>query len=398
MPFLNAAQLPGRQEAIKHVNEGDNLMRTGRWEIAENAYSNAIAADPDFADAYMKRALLYRMTGRYGQAESDYQKAMAINPYSEYIYDQRAALKMMATDYRGALDDINKAIALNSDNNELVDFRIEDYVALEQYEKALKDIDRLIEDGHNVETEYLKKAYVSMLNDDPALFKSSIDAVLAQNEQSAIAFDLLGLFELRKGAYGAALKHFDKAIALDSELDVAYFNRAVANRHLGRPQQALNDLNTAIAISQNKAHILFTRAVIKKELGDVRGSLDDYDVLISNNDCYLKALYNRAFSHKYLGDYQNALNDAEQILKINPDGADHWNLNGNIQLLYGNTTEAIRMYSEAIFINNQYAEAYYNRGLAYIMQYRSIEGCNDLQRSIDLGYERAQPLSNEYCR
>jgi type IV pilus assembly protein PilF len=52
----------------------------GKLEIALDEVKQAIAADPDFADAYGVRALIYSGLGQYALADENYQRALKLAP------------------------------------------------------------------------------------------------------------------------------------------------------------------------------------------------------------------------------------------------------------------------------------------------------------------------------
>jgi tetratricopeptide (TPR) repeat protein len=98
-----------------------------------------------------------------------------------------------------------------------------------------------------------------------------------------------------------------------------------------------------------------------------------------------------------MGNYSMAMRDAEQILEINPKTVEYLNLKGNIHMLFGEMQQAIQAYSEAIRLDENYAEAFYNRGLANVMNQNPIPGCNDLQKSKDLNFTKAKLAFRNYC-
>jgi tetratricopeptide (TPR) repeat protein len=66
-------------------------------------------------------------------------------------------------------------------------------------------------------------------------------------------------------------------------------------------------------------------------------------------------------------------------------------------LLFGDYYDAIESYSRAIDIKQDYAEAYYNRALTYLMTYRPAQGCDDLQTCLDFNYLKAQKVITNFC-
>src|SRR5205085_7224819 len=79
-----------------------------------------------------------------------------------------------------------------------------------------------------------------------------------------------------------------------------------------------------------------------------------------------EAFYNRGLLYQNMGELEKATNDYEAILKLDRNYADaHYNL-GYIDLAFKKDyNSAITHFTDAIRINKQYAEAFYNRGVAY---------------------------------
>jgi tetratricopeptide (TPR) repeat protein len=207
----------------------------------------------------------------------------------------------------------------------------------------------------------------------------------------------MGIMSMYQEEYDEALDNFTEAIKLDPGFGVAYYNRAVVYRLMGETKLAEEDITRAIEVSHSLENAYFMRALIKKDLGDLEGALSDYDKANAANGEYTEVLFNRAYTLKLMGDYDAALSDVESLVVLEPENPANWNLKGNISLLYGEYNDAIEAYSEAISLDAQYAEAYYNRGLAYVMSHRPLQGCPDFVVSLDLGYEAADKLKGHFC-
>ena len=68
----------------------------------------------------------------------------------------------------------------------------------------------------------------------------------------------------------------------------------------------------------------------------------------------------------YLGDYKGAITDYTQAIRLNPDYADAYYNRGNAKSKLGQHFAAIADYDIAIRLNPDDAGAYYNRGNAKI--------------------------------
>lgn len=387
-----------RAEARQVIQIGDNHMSFGDWQDALFQYDNAIAIDPTYAKAYMKKASVLAKVGRRKEAMELYNRALELNPYSEYIYDERAKLKMLAMDYTGALSDLDSAMQINPSESGIRDLKVDDLIALKDYEKALSEIDTLIAEDYRVVYELERKALVLMLMDSINESQSVIETLLLINPNSAFGHDLNGITQLKNENYALAIEHFTKAIQIDSTFAMAYYNRGLAFKYLGNNEGALVDMNKAIELRQNLAQFYFTRAIVSKNQGEMDDALADYDRALMLNDDFQAAFYNRAYTLKVLGNYTRALRDVDEVLLTDPESAAAWNLKGNAHTLQDDFREAYDSYSQAINIDPDYAEAYYNRGILSLMNNRYTSGCEDLVEADRLGFQRAELKRQAFCK
>lgn len=391
------AQFSGRDQAQLEIQRGDRLSSFGNWKEAIMAYSNAIAMDQSYATAYMKRATLYQRMGAHKQAVKDYDRAMQLNPDSEYIYDNMAKLRMLAMDYKGALKDINSAITEDPTNGEFLIARIDNLIALSQYRVALRQIEILDEKDQEPKETYERKAIIHLFLEDEVNLRLYVDSLLMLEPTSAVGHDLKGVYLLKQEDYTNAIEAFTNAIESDSTFALAYYNRAVAYRYSGNAEQAIADLNKSISIRQDIPNVYFVRGLMEKDEGNLDSALTDYQRAINIDGTYADAIFNKAYTLKALGDYTRAFQEAEKIANIPSDSPQNWNLKGNVQVLFGAYSDAIQSYTTAINSSQNYAEAYYNRGIAKIMDMQLSDGCTDLEHSLSIGCKVAKSKIAQFC-
>ncbi len=386
-------QQAARFESIRHIRDGDNHLRIGNWEYALQSYTQAIQADPSYADAWMKRASLNQMTGRFGESRTDYQQAVALNPYSTYIYDQRAAIGMLA----GKPIQVFHGVPSERTDLYQADQHVDFNILQGHYQLALDQLDSLADIGMEMGYEHERMALVHLLLGEPETAIAHADSVLTLDPMRFLALDLKGLAYLSMGNCDSSLIHFNKTITLRPDFHLAYFNRACAYRCIGDRIKAIEDLNKSIELSRELGIAHFSRGLLRKEAGDTKGALEDYNQAVKSDSLFTSALFNRAFTYKMLGDYHQALSDANRIVEMDPDTPGHWNLKGNIHLLFGDYRDAVAAYDEAITLEPYYGEALFNRGLAHLMGYALSAGCSDLQASRNAGYQRAEEYIQLFC-
>ncbi len=71
--------------------------------------------------------------------------------------------------------------------------------------------------------------------------------------------------------YAGAIDDYNKAIELNPNYAIAYYNRGGAKYDLKDYAGAIEDYNKAIELDQKCKHFYYFRAKSKKEIGDIKG-------------------------------------------------------------------------------------------------------------------------------
>lgn len=399
--FTSVAQSPQRIEAMRMVQNGDNFLRSARFEDAIAEYTNAITTDNSYADAYMKRSAIYSRLGRTTEAKRDYERATMINPSSSYVLDDQAKGDFLSDRYWEGLKNLEHAIAMDPDNSLLRDHRVDGYILTGEYLKAKNELEVLADaavteeaiDQSNID---LRMALIAYLEGDMVEARNRIELVLDQND-IALAYDVLGLIDLSEKNLEIAIDNFNKAIDLNPDFALAIYNKAVAYKMMGKEDLALRFFDQAIDVQLSIAPVYFARGLTRRKVGDYKGAIDDYTKMNQFDTVYFNAVYNRAFTYKMIGDYENALIDANKAIEIDPRDAHAWMLRGKIHMLFRDYSEAIIDYTQAMQLDSEMVEAQFNRGLAKILDYRIPEGCDDLEAADSRGFEPAHEALGDFC-
>ena len=115
-----------------------------KYQQAVSSYSNAIAANPNDAEAYYNRGNVYQESKQYQLAINDYNEAIAINSNHIQAYYNRGATYSELKQYEPAIADYGKAISLNPNYVKAYENRGDAYQGLEQYEQAVNDYNKAI--------------------------------------------------------------------------------------------------------------------------------------------------------------------------------------------------------------------------------------------------------------
>ena len=155
--------------------------------------------------------------------------------------------------------------------------------------------------------------------------------------------------------YERAIADYDKAIALEPEDAVAYYNRGVSYLVLEQYERAIEDFDKAISIKQD----------------------------------YVDAYINRGISYFKQGKYECAIEDYDKAIEISPDLPEAYNNRGISYFKQGKYECAIEDYDKAIEIMPVYIEAYINRGISYARMEEFARAIDDFTKAIGLQPENS---------
>jgi tetratricopeptide (TPR) repeat protein len=107
-----AAALGPKSEFMRSVlnRQGQCELEFGKWQVAIDALTQAIALEPDEASAYVWRARAYCGAKQYDKAIIDYTKILSIHPNSSQFYSQRGHAFNLSRNYRRAIDDFTASL------------------------------------------------------------------------------------------------------------------------------------------------------------------------------------------------------------------------------------------------------------------------------------------------
>ena len=167
-----------------------------------------------------------------------------------------------------------------------------------------------------------------------------------------------------------------------------YFCRGVDFMVLQDLTEALQDFDRAIELDPNLAVAYFNRAVVRcKQL-----EIDNYtqenketlDMGVTGNPQIEKD--NRSYQ------YETILRDYDSVIQLNPDFIYAYFNKGNIYCARKDFRSAIQEYTKAINKDDEFAEAYFNRGLTQLSLGNTEKGVADLSKAGELGIVNAYSL------
>lgn len=318
------------------LQAGDKIQK-GNYQAAISDFDQAIALNPDYAEAYFNRGNAYAALKQYPQAISDFDRAIALNPDYTYAYNSRGTSHLAAQQFPQAIADYDQAIV--------------------RYQKAL-------EEGNKV-----KKASTKASQERVAEYAPNITEAI-QTGKSADAAKLL-LEAGRKWlniddpdgrqALDKELKNFHKVRRIEADLAQVYVYRGIANHSLTQYDSAIADYNKAIAIDSKFTSAYVYRGMSYHLLKQYPRAIADYRKVINVNPKVIPVLSNLGLLYYEQNNIEAAITQLKQAISLDSTLAEPQLALATAYAKQGNQAQATQLAKAALRIDPKLAQADYQR-------------------------------------
>jgi len=190
-----------RLRASKAIKKGIECFNKGKYEEAENLFSESISLNKDSPEAYFSRAQARRALLKLEQAIEDCSEAIKLESGNPTIWELRGMTRLQRREHALAVDDFKMVIRLNPGNIQIRDNLARSLIYLNRCREAI------VVCTHTLET-----------------FPPNM------NELKAIFHSIRGEAYLKWGKNKQALEDYKVAITLsDDEFPRIYIERALVH-------------------------------------------------------------------------------------------------------------------------------------------------------------------------
>ena len=414
-------------DAQCYYNRGVLRQELGDYNRALEDLSQAIDLDPDRTEMRYQRGLVEMQLRQWKQARQDFDTLIACYPYflpSYYLAAQAATAQgnsKTAFRYRQQAADLeNNKEQLQTQQQSAPNTDVQVAEAQPQRRDRRKEFSSRTaqnqseptedEQKYNSETRgSIQKRYTDVVNEP------NITLSYYAQEQSL----------RRTNYYQQAVEQLNRAQLLPAPLHftvqetpltadmVNYHFSQISN--LSQQIDQLDLLNTPRNTPTNNTHaaIFFARAIEFALVQDYSSAIDDCTRAANRADDDMDAViyFCRANWRYRLLEYQRAtgeltaeanmdfdimLRDYDQVIRLQPDFSFAYYNKANILCTQRNWQAAIDNYTRAIEADNDFAEAFFNRGLTYIYIDEVEQGLADLSRAGELGIYQAYKIGRAH--
>ncbi len=161
--------------------------------------------------------------------------------------------------------------------------------------------------------------------------------------------------------YEEAIECFGKAIQIQPDNAMFYYNRGASYSACEKYKKALLDYNEAIRLDSQHVETYYNRGIAHYMLKEYDKALADFDMAIKFNPQYSYAYNNRGFIHEERAEYGSAILDYTLSTKFDSQNVEAYVNRGNVYRKLGEYEKALSDYNVALNLNPQHKEALKNR-------------------------------------
>ena len=333
-----ALQTDGESELLQAV-------RAKEYEKALQIVNGQIEKNPDDADAYDRRSMIYSLLRWNDEALADCHKAIALEPGKAFHYFNRGAIYEQRKEYPLAINDYTKALSLSQNGDPLQGLmyfnRARAYVAIESYDKALEDVKQGEKLVPAFPQNYILESLIYDKKGDKKMADMSRHIGIMYEFMHRGDYFLAGSVAEEAGLYDQSLALLDEAVKRRPDDSQVYSIRGLVYAQMGQDELAIADLTKALSLKET-AMDYNNRGECYRHLKRFDLAKQDYDqsVRLATDDSDRLAVYDSLGQLAMdQGDYPKAVQYLTQALAVKPY-EDGYRLRSQVWRRLGDTKKA----------------------------------------------------------
>jgi len=379
----------------------------GDYNNALDDLDKLVKENPDLDEAIFQRASVNALLGNIDQAIKDYSKIIERHPKFVPAYYSRAELYEKKRDAKKAYLDREKAFKLMEDhkkNGNRDEDKVKTGVQVAKDESIVESVAGLfVASQKESETESGVRGMVQNqkmdLTNEPNFVVSYY-----RREKSELIADNYNPIELqeftRQFFAGKELYLVTREVAMTRSISDYYFaeieglSRRIASQpYIGQLylvrgldyamvqdfDNALEDLTKATVYGVDNGMVYFIRAMVR------------YKSWESASDTQEGKMKEKMLAKEW----EMVLRDLEKAAEMMPGAGFVWYNKGNILVMKGDYNAALVCYDRALQLEKDLGEAYFNRGLTYMLLNNREKAISDMSRAGEMGIYRAYRILKE---
>jgi tetratricopeptide (TPR) repeat protein len=261
----------------------------------------------------------------------------------------------------------------------------------------MKDFSKAIELNTKKASVYINRAKLFEENSNIDNAISDLTKALAYEPQNAKIKVIRGSLFYRKKEYIKAISDFDEVIKNKIEEKNIFQFRANSYFEIGEYKKAIGDFNILYSkFRVRTADLFLKRGISQKKVENYREAIKDFTKVIARDRKNFAAYYNCAEAYSKVGKDIQAIQYFNKALEINDKCSNAYLQRGIFYLSKKEYKIAIEDFSKSLKLEKT-ADAFFYRGAAYYEISDLDKACNDLNKAIEHGSEKAKARKKKIC-
>ena len=387
---------------LGHYNRGLLRAQVGDDNRGIEDFDFVLKLEPNNIMALFNRALLLEQTGNLRAAIRDYSKVIEEFPNFWFGLQHRASCYRRLGNTKQAELDEFRILKAQMDKN----YGKQPRLSKKQMRKR-SDIDPdkynqlVVADEQEVEHEYKSDYRGRVQNRKTEVALLPMYALTFIQPQNSVKVDTP--FENSVDAFNQISGSRTIFLSCDQE--------TVGESRMKHTFEYIDSLSTIIDQAKTTAKVaplLLLRAVAYASIQNFDNAIDDLSICLQIDSTSSLAYWQRAVCQAKINEFNasegtnidlksaNVLGDLSDAIALAPQNSYLYYNRGNLYALRGDYQRAIADYSQALTLNQDLAEAWYNRGLSKIFAKHVEEGVEDLSKAGELGLYQAYSVIKKY--
>jgi len=166
----------------------------------------------------------------------------------------------------------------------------------------------------------------------------------------------------------------------------------------GEYELAVQTYTEDLKFKPTDVKMLYNRGRAYQEMGNLNDAKSDFESALDQDPKNFQVLLSLSALQLEEKNYASALLYATKAEEIPGAPAMASLLKGRALHQMGLTEEALKAYGNAIQIDKDFGQAYFNRGMLKVALKRNKQSCEDFKLASALNYPGAQDSFNKYCK
>lgn len=252
--LITSASGDSLQNIDELMQHGIALAEQGRYEQAAAAFDIVTQHDPDYVDAWRKKAYSFLSAGHYRDAILAYDTALSLNPDDVgSLVDAGVALNSLFQ-YEDAISMFDAALAIDPDNMAALNNKALSLTILGRCDEALPLYSHALEKTHDcphtLNNLGLTLSSMGKVNESLAVF----DTIIRKFPTYTEAWNNKGLDFLARGQYDEANEMFDMATRLQPDDPIYWNNKGTALFKAGAAEDARLAYLMSVSLHTRSSH------------------------------------------------------------------------------------------------------------------------------------------------